>query len=145
MNRTIKTYGVYGLMDWQPLLNAGKAKFQPLFSGGGVTAYGETPAKYTTSNPVCQHLIERSHYFQTGYIKLLYKHGSANDVRDSLEECSEEKTLPDEQLKEMKFSSLGDASAYLNETFGIIKSKMRTREEIIELGKENGIDVKFTD
>lgn len=141
MNKKLKTYGVYGLMDWQPLLYVGKAKFQPLFSGGGVTAYGETPAKYTTSNPVCQHIIESSHYFKSGYIKLLYEHGSDNHEGDNEVQENEE----EQPLKEMLFNSLGDASTYLNENFGTPKSKLRTRETIIEVGKANGIDVKITD
>lgn len=141
MNKKLKTYGVYGLMDWQPLLYVGKAKFQPLFSGGGVTAYGETPAKYTTSNPVCQHIIESSHYFKSDYIKLLYEHGSDNHEGDNEVQENEE----EQPLKEMLFNSLGDASTYLNENFGTPKSKLRTRETIIEVGKANGIDVKITD
>lgn len=141
MNKKLKTYGVYGLMDWQPLLYVGKAKFQPLFSGGGVTAYGETPAKYTTSNPVCQHIIESSHYFKSNYIKLLYENGSDNHEGDNEVQENEE----EQPLKEMLFSSLGDASTYLNENFGTPKSKLRTRETIIEVGKANGIDVKITD
>lgn len=141
MNKKLKTYGVYGLMDWQPLLYVGKAKFQPLFSGGGVTAYGETPAKYTTSNPVCQHIIESSHYFESDYIKLLYEHGSDNHEGDNEVQENEE----EQPLKEMLFNSLGDASTYLNENFGTPKSKLRTRETIIEVGKANGIDVKITD
>lgn len=141
MNKKLKTYCVYGLMDWQPLLHVGKAKFQPLFSGGGVTAYGETPAKYTTSNPVCQHIIESSHYFKSDYIKLLYEHGSDNHEGDNEVQENEE----EQPLKEMLFNSLGDASTYLNENFGTPKSKLRTRETIIEVGKANGIDVKITD
>lgn len=141
MNKKLKTYGVYGLMDWQPLLYVGKAKFQPLFSGGGVTAYGETPAKYTTSNPVCQHIIESSHYFKSNYIKLLYEHGSDNHEGDNEVQENEE----EQPLKGMLFNSLGDASTYLNENFGTPKSKLRTRETIIEVGKANGIDVKITD
>ena len=141
MNKKSKTYGVYGLMDWQPLLYVGKAKFQPLFSGGGVTAYGETPAKYTTSNPVCQHIIESSHYFKSDYIKLLHEYGSDNHEGDNEVQENEE----EQPLKEMLFNSLGDASTYLNENFGTPKSKLRTRETIIEVGKANGIDVKITD
>jgi hypothetical protein len=146
MKKTLKAYGVYGLMDWQPLLNVGKAKFQPLFSGGGATAYGETPAKYVTSNPVCQHIIESSHYFQSGYITLLYEHNlDENKADENKADEIKDDTNEGELLKEVSFSSLGDASAYLNENFNIPKNKLRTRESIIEVGKDNGIDVKISD
>lgn len=90
---------------------------------------------------MCQHIIESSHYFKSDYIKLLYEHGSDNHEGDNEVQENEE----EQALKEMLFNSLGDASTYLNENFGTPKSKLRTRETIIEVGKANGIDVKITD
>lgn len=146
MGKRIKKYGVYGLMDWQPLLSVGKAKFQPLFSGGGVTAYGETPAKYVTSNPVCQHIIESSKYYKSGYIKLLYDSGCNEQT---LEDLSEVK-MPDSdqasmELETKEFAANSDAVAFLNETYDIPKAQMRSRDQIVEKGKSCGIDIKFID
>lgn len=66
-----KTYGVSGLMDWTTQIKAGKAAVNVRFSGGALTAYGVTPAKYSTSNPIFQSVIENSDYFKSGRIKLL--------------------------------------------------------------------------
>ena len=70
-NMIRKTYGVSGLMDWTTQIKAGKAAVSVHFSGGALTAYGVTPAKYSTTNPIFQSVIEKSEYFQNGRIKLL--------------------------------------------------------------------------
>ena len=66
-----KTYGVSGLMDWTTQIKAGKGSVSVHFTGGALTAYGVTPAKYSTSNPFFQSVIENSKQFKSGRIKLL--------------------------------------------------------------------------
>ena len=66
-----KTYGVSGLMDWTTQIKAGKGSVSVHFTGGALTAYGVTPAKYSTSNPFFQSVIENSKQFKTGRIELL--------------------------------------------------------------------------
>lgn len=136
MEVTSKTYGVYGLMDWQPLIKVGKATFSPLFTGGGATAYGQTPAKYTTNNPVCQRIIENSHYFKAGHIQLLYENKSESEVEEVKEEA---------KVTKMSFSSLGDASTYLNDTFGVPKTKLRSRDSIIREGMAHNVEISITE
>ena len=154
--KTTKTYGVYGLMDWQPILHVGKAKFQPLFEGGGATAYGETPAKYTTANPILQHIIESSHYFKVGHIQLLYSNTTddggntdeENDKKtDEAEVVDAEKTEAeaDESGEAMEFASTGDAAQYLADNFDIPKSQLRGRTNVVAAAKEHGIIIKFTE
>lgn len=58
-------------MDWTTNINVGKAAVSVHFTGGALTAYGVTPAKYATSNPFFQHVIENSDQFKNGRIKLL--------------------------------------------------------------------------
>lgn len=67
----LKTYGVSGLMDWTTQLKAGKGCVTVHFTGGALTAYGVTPAKYQTSNEFFQRVIECSDDFKSGRIKLL--------------------------------------------------------------------------
>ena len=69
--RTIKTYGVVGLMEWQTLVKVGKAHIRIEFAGGFPTKNGISPAKYRTDNPIIQHAIETSRYFSDGRITLL--------------------------------------------------------------------------
>ncbi len=134
MEKVTKTYGVYGFMDWQPIIYVGKSKFSPLFSGGSATAYGETPAKYITSNPVFQQIIENSDYFKSGHIKLLYQTGNDKKPLNNVEEV---------KYEDLSFPSMGDAVSYMNEKFGTPKTKMRSLEAIIEAGKAHGVNIKI--
>lgn len=142
MMREMKTYGVYGLMDWQPIIRVGRAKFCPLFTGGGATAYGQTPAKYATSNEVCQRIIENSDYFKSGHIKLLY----TNEIEDAkdLEGCAESHDDGAEYVEKV-FPSMGDAASYVADSFGTPKSKLRTRDAIVSAGKAHNVNIKIAD
>lgn len=62
------TYGVLGLMEWNALIPVGRSTLRVHFSGGTVTGFGVTPAKFTTDNPAVQLLIEQSHWFRSGRI-----------------------------------------------------------------------------
>ena len=138
----MKTYGVYGLMDWQPIIRVGRAKFCPLFTGGGATAYGQTPAKYATSNEVCQRIIENSDYFKSGHIKLLY----SNEIEEAkdLEACAESHDDGAEYVEKV-FPSMGDAASYVADSFGTPKSKLRTRDAIVSAGKAHNVNIKIAD
>ena len=68
---TRKTYGVSGLMDWTTQIKAGKATITVHFTGGALTAYGVTPATYSTSDAFFQRVIEGSAQFRSGKIALL--------------------------------------------------------------------------
>lgn len=142
MMREMKTYGVYGLMDWQPIIRVGRAKFCPLFTGGGATAYGQTPAKYATSNEVCQRIIENSDYFKSGHIKLLY----SNEIEEAkdLEVCAESHDDGAEYVEKV-FPSIGDAASYVADSFGTPKSKLRTRDAIVSAGKAHNVNIKIAD
>lgn len=67
----MKTYAVYGIMEWlcQIVVNK-KSKISILFCGGSMTGYGVTPALYRTDSPVVQAVIENSYYYKTGKIVL---------------------------------------------------------------------------
>lgn len=66
-----KTYGVSGLMDWTTQIKAGKAMVTVHFTGGALTAYGVTPATYSTTDAFFQRVIEGSAQFRSGKIALL--------------------------------------------------------------------------
>lgn len=67
------TYGAPRLLDWVAQIEAGSATVRVHFTGGALTAYGITPAEYTTANPFIQKVIEQSSYFKEGRITLLRK------------------------------------------------------------------------
>lgn len=77
-----KTYGVSGLMDWTTQIKVGKGAVSVHFTGGALTAYGVTPAKYSTSNVFFQNVIENSEQFKSGRIQLLSQMEVADDAAE---------------------------------------------------------------
>jgi hypothetical protein len=65
------TYGVYGMMEYQSIIKIGRATLKVLFIDGSMTAIGQNPAKYTTSDFLVQHAIENSSDFKRGRITVV--------------------------------------------------------------------------
>lgn len=64
-------YGVQGMMEYQALIKIGKATLKVLFTDGSITAFGQKPAQYTTTNFLVQRAIEGSADFRRGRIKIV--------------------------------------------------------------------------
>lgn len=88
-----KTYGVSGLMDWTTNIKAGKATINVHFSGGALTAYGVTPATYSTTNPLFQIVIENSEYYKSGRITLLGEMDVAGEAPVKIHKASVESAV----------------------------------------------------
>lgn len=69
--KKIKTYGVRGLMEWVCNIPVGKSHMRIEFTGGILTSYGNTPAKYVTKDLLQQTIIEHSDFFKKKRIVLL--------------------------------------------------------------------------
>jgi len=67
-------------MDWTTNIKVGKGAVSVHFTGGALTAYGVTPAKYSTSNTFFQNVIENSEQFKSGRIQLLGTMEVADDA-----------------------------------------------------------------
>ena len=65
------TYGVYGMMEYQTIIKIGRATLKVLFTDGSMTAIGQNPAKYTTSDFLVQRAIENSSEFKKGRIMVV--------------------------------------------------------------------------
>ena len=65
------TYGVYGMMEYQAIIKIGRATLKVLFTDGSMTAIGQNPAKYTTSDFLVQRAIENSSEFKKGRIQVV--------------------------------------------------------------------------
>lgn len=76
-----KTYGAVGLMEWGCTIPVGKARLNVQFSGGTLTRYGNTPALYTTDDPIKQNIIENSAYFKSGKIVLVRTNDTGREVK----------------------------------------------------------------
>lgn len=70
-NKVRKTYGVRGKVECVLLIKCGKATMEVHFQGGAISGYGTTPAKYSTADPVKQHIIEHSEQYRNGGIVLI--------------------------------------------------------------------------
>ncbi len=149
---TRKTYGVSGLMDWAANIKAGKATVNVHFTGGALTAYGVTPATYSTTNPLFQIVIENSDYFKNGRIHLLSEievAGSAPKKQKglSMTETSGENTHEVDGLKEVEVVDKNDAIEYLKENYpdkGYGAVKLRTKSAFDAACAEHGIKFVFT-
>lgn len=74
MKTETKTYVVKGYMEWHLRLPTGfdaKPYIHIAFTGGQITGYGIAPARYSTSDPFLQNLIENCDRYKTGFIRLL--------------------------------------------------------------------------
>lgn len=128
-----KRYGVIGLMEWEAIIKLGKALLHIPFSGGAMTAYGVTPAHYTTDNPIIQHAIENSEYYKKGKIRLLSSFGDVEIKQTQADIGQKEPAIVE------KVSCLDDARDYLVEKFNATKNSLRTRKAIEDYAMSKGI------
>lgn len=139
-----KIYGAKGYFEWSPVINVGKAKFCPHFSGGTVDKNGVTPARYKSTNKVEQTVIETSDLYQKGYIETLCEYGEDDEEiasSSALAEASVEDSAVNSELQKMEFSCVGDAVEYLATTYGIAKYTLRSAAAVHEAGLANGLDI----
>lgn len=129
--KVLKIYGVKGLMEWQCVIPSGGVRFHFAFSDGTMTGYGVTPARYRTTDPILQNVIERSNYFKSGKIFL---ERQIIIERDTVEA---EVTAPFEKVD---VSCLDDAKEYLAEHFGVSRLKLKNKQSIIAQATENKIE-----
>lgn len=144
MKKTV-TYGVYGLMEWHALLNVGKCCIHVDFTGGALSGYGVTPAEFTTSDPVIQHVIESSGYFKSGKIKVLRAsedktENNAADKKYKILGHSGIGTDKESFRTQVAVTCLDDAKEYLVENHGIAASKLRSMKNIVETAASLGIE-----
>ena len=69
--RYVKTYGIYGLLEWHGTVQCGGITMKLSFTNGSTTAYGVSPATFTTKDEATQFVIENSDKFKSGKIKLI--------------------------------------------------------------------------
>ena len=63
------SYEVSGLTEWVALIAIGKARIRVPFTGGSMTGFGSTPARFRTTSSAIAKIIESSNYFKTGRIR----------------------------------------------------------------------------
>lgn len=134
--KVLKIYGVRHLMEWQCVIIHNGAKFHFAFTDGATTGYGVTPARFRTTNPVLQQVIEQSNYFKSGKIFLEKKIILEKDAEIAPKTAEE---------AEVKVACLDDAKEYLSEQFGVSGAKMRSKDSILKAAEAHNIKFEGLD
>ncbi len=146
------------MMEYQAVIKIGKATMKVPFSEGSMTAMGVNPAKFTTDNFVVQHAIEQSGDFRRGRIHIVSVIELDEEVKiegnnnagnnENHENHGSDAVTQAEQVQQSvneakQFGCNDDARDYLEETFGVTRSKLRTRADILQYGQANGVEILF--
>lgn len=133
--KVLKIYGVRHLMEWQCVIIHNGVKFHFAFTDGATTGYGTTPARFRTSNPALQQVIENSNYFKSGKIFLERKiilEGASKPAQPV-------ETKPEVEPTIVTVSCLDDAKEYMSDKFGVSGVKMRSKEAIIKVATAHNV------
>ena len=159
MARYKKTYGIDYYAERQITIMMGKASLNVLFSGGASTGYGNTPAQFTTSEPIFQHAIEHCPLFLKGGIKVLSVIELEDDpkplgVEESEEERAErmakvraaKETAHDEdeqpqptEMTEVEVTCIEDAKQYMMDNHSYSARALKTAKNILDAAKHTGV------
>lgn len=161
MKKKIKTYGVRGLMEWVCNIPVGRTHLRVEFSGGVLTQYGNTPAKFTTDDLLKQAIIENSKQYKDGKITLLScvqsndeetRRVEGKQAHDNSEAENENNSETDNETSDtqlatdcqtvVEVASLDDAKDYLNQKHGVAVRNLRSRQAILDAAKQYGVTFK---
>lgn len=160
MARYKKTYGIDNYAERQITIMMGKASLNVVFSGGASTGYGNTPAQFTTSEPIFQHAIEHCPLFLKGGIKILSVielEDEPQGVGETEEERAErmakvraaKETAHDEdeqpqpaEIAEVEVTCIEDAKQYLMDNHGYSARALKTVRNILDAAKHVGVRFK---
>lgn len=71
------------------------------------------------------------------------EHPSVENPEESAEKQASTEGKAEKTMTELEFTCNDDAKDYLEENFGVARSKLRSRADIVSAGKENGVDIHF--
>lgn len=145
-----KTYGVVGLMDWTTQIKVGKGTVSVHFSGGALTAYGVTPAKYSTSNAFFQKVIESSEQFKGGRIQLLSEMEVESEENNAIGVVNSREVSGnsgERRVETVQVADKSDAIEYLKEKYPdkcYTALKLRTKAAFDAACSECGVEFEYT-
>lgn len=144
------TYGVSGMMQYQAIIKIGYQKKEVLFKDGSISAMGINPATYTTTSLIMQRAIETSNDFKRGLIIKVQEVELSEEVpierNEPIKETVEEKPMENDtktEVTQIKAECNDDAKDYLESHFGTVRSKLRTRADIISVAAQYGVEFVF--
>ena len=162
MARYKKTYGIDYYAERHITIMMGKASLSVPFSGGASTGYGNTPAQFTTSEPIFQHAIEHCPLFLKGGIKILSVIELEDDpkplgVEESEEERAErmakvraakeaahdeDKQPQPTEMTEVEVTCIEDAKQYMMDNYGYSARALKTAKNILDAAKHTSVRFK---
>lgn len=77
----IKTYGVFGKVEYVMMASVANKTVTIDFSGGSINNRGVIPASFKTNNPLVQRALEASDEFKVGIVKLIQNIPEECDMR----------------------------------------------------------------
>lgn len=155
MKKTIKRYGIYGMLEQVINIHMGKATFRVHFANGRRGSEGVHPAVFTTDNYVVQYAIEHSPEFLSGHIQLIecietdqevFTGAEAEGVEGAKAEGLKAEGVEGDKAEGLKaegekvFESLEEAKQWLAQTCGTDTSNCR-RPDIVRIAKSHGYAV----
>lgn len=141
MTMKLNKYGVRGLMEWKAVLKVGQASLHVQFTGGFENEYGSHPATYSTKDPIVQHIIEHSEPYKAGKIFLSESIELGSEETDGAKKAdtgSGEET--EGVLQQVEVSDWESAKDYLEANFGVKRSNVRYKKDVVQTAKEKGIE-----
>ena len=128
------TYGVNGMMEYQAIIKIGRATLKVLFSDGSMTAMGENPAHFTTTDFITQHAIENCRDFKRGLIKKLnvIELDEEVHIERNLNADAKKESVENADLKNSGESLVQDVSDDVIETTVDESSEKPTADETTE-------------
>ena len=167
MVRYKKTYGIDNFAEKQINIMMGKASLSFLFSGGASTGHGNTPAQFTTSEPIFQHAIEHCPLFLKGGIKLLNQtmlesepvqqetpslptEGTSEVHAERMEKVraskdakeAKEESIEANPFNIVEITCIEDAKQHLMENYGYTVRSLKDTKGVIEAAKANNVFFK---
>ena len=137
----LKKYGVRGLMEWKAVLKVGQASLHVQFTGGFENEYGSHPATYSTKDPIVQHIIEHSEPFKAGKILLSESIDLGGEEQEGTRKTeASESDSTEGVLQQVEVSDWESAKDYLEANFGVKRSSVRYKKDVVGTAKEKGIE-----
>ena len=142
--------GIAGVEQYQAIIKIGYQKKEVLFKDGSISAMGINPATYTTTSLIMQRAIETSNDFKRGLIIKVQEVELSEEVpierNEPIKETVEEKPVENDikaEVTQIKAECNDDAKDYLESHFGTVRSKLRTRADIISVAAQYGVEFVF--
>lgn len=151
-----KEYGINGLLEWHGIVESHGVRMRVDFTNGGATAWGVSPASFTTDNELTQHIIENCEQFKNGRIRLVKSvaiPGSDDNVAFPTQPTEPEPSHADEPSEDfgnaniINVSDKSEAIEYLKENFpdkNYTYSSLRTKGAFESACRDCGVKFEFT-